>query len=47
MDETYSQQIRFHSLIICMQLATICLKLQLKWLTTLYCDVAQVGHLEI
>jgi hypothetical protein len=46
MDETYGKQIHFHPLTICMQLATICQKLQLKLSPTHYCHMAQVVHFE-
>jgi hypothetical protein len=46
MDETYGQQIHLHLLNICMQLATICQKLQLKWSPTLHCHVTQIVHIE-
>ncbi len=46
MDDTYSQQISFHPLIIRMQLVIICQKLQLKWSPTPHCHVAQIVHFE-
>jgi hypothetical protein len=46
MDDTYNQQINLHMLTICMQLVTICQKLQLKWSPTLYWHVAQIVHFE-